>query len=239
MATIPLYQTVYLKVKKLIRDGEYEIGEFLPSEGELETQYEVSRTTIRKVINMLVSEGYLEVRQGRGTRVVDFHSTQNLNGVTSISETLKKKGIVTSVKSIYIDKVEAGKHTAERLNIKEFDLIYRVQRVQLADGVPISIMENYIPCDCVLNLEYKTNEIDSFYGFLESEYGINIDYAKDIISAKSADFAESQMLDVKAGSALLTLRRVTYSNGRPITYDKIIIRADKYRFELEMVGRNK
>ncbi len=239
MKKTPLYQEVYLSLKKMIRDGEYEIGDFLPTELELEQKYDVSRTTIRKVINMLAFEGYIEVKQGRGTRILDFNSTQSLNSLTSISETLRQKGFDVSIKSIYIDKVDVSKRTASRLNVKEFSPVYRVQRVQLADGVPIVIMENYIPCDIAPNLEHKTNEITSLYAFIEDEYGVALDYAQDIISAKTADFAEAQMLDVRVGAALMVLRRITYSGGRAISYDKSVIRADKYQFELEMIGRHR
>lgn len=234
-----LYQDIYKNIKKLIREGEYEVGDFLPPEGALEKQYHVSRTTIRKVVNMLVNDGYVEVKQGRGTKILDFHSTQKLNGVTSISETLRKKGLEVEIKSIYIDTVNATRRTAERLGLNGGDDIFRVQRVLLADRIPVVIMENYISCKLVPNLNVKTNEIKSLYHFLETEYELYIDCAKDIISAKSADFTESQILDTQAGAALLTLRRVTYSGGVPVTYDKSIIRADKYQFELEMSGRDR
>ncbi len=239
MAATPIYHEIYLKLKKLIRDGEYEVGDFLPPEGELEKIFNVSRTTVRRVVDILVKEGYIEVKQGRGTKVIDFNSTQKLNGVTSVSETLRKKGVIVTIKSIYIDIVKATKSTAMRLNVDEGEKLYRIQRVQLADGIPIAIIENYINMKFCKDLELQVGKINSLYEFLESEYGYHIDYAKDIISAKSADFTESQMLDVRIGAALLTLRRVTCDNGIPITYDKLIIRADKYRFELDLYGRNK
>lgn len=239
MAGTPIYQEVYLKIKKLIREGEYEVGDFLPPESEMERMFQVSRTTVRKVMDMLSKEGYIEVKQGRGTRVIDYNSTQHLNGITSISETLKAKGMDVSIKSMYIDTVEATKRTAERLEIKEGDMVYRTQRVILADGTPIVIMENFIDMRICPGLDEKLPQINSLYEFMEAEYGIILEFAKDVISAKTADFIESQMLDCRVGAALLTLRRTTYSNGRPVSYDKSTLRADKYRFELQVTGRHK
>ncbi len=239
MAGTPIYQEVYLKIKKLIREGEYEVGDFLPPEAELERMFHVSRTTVRKVMDMLSKEGYIEVKQGRGTRVVDYNSTQHLNGITSISETLKAKGMDVLTKSMYIDVVNATKRTADRLEIKEGDPVYRTQRVIIADGVPIVMMENFIDVRMCPGIDDKAPQIKSLYEFLEQEYGIHLEYAKDVISAKSADFIEAQMLDCRVGAALLTLRRITYSSGRPISYDKSTLRADKYQFELEVTGRHK
>lgn len=237
MAKIPRYMDVYTDLKKHIRSGEYEVGDFLPTEGELEEKYEVSRTTVRKAVQSLIFEGYVNVQQGRGTQVVDFRSTQEMNCVTSITETLRNRGYDIAVKNVYIDIKQAKKTTASRLEILENSDIYHVQRVILADGVPTAIVENFIPVENARGIDIRAHEIASLYGFLESEYGHHIDSGKDIISAKSADFVESQLLDTKQNAALITIRRVTYVAGRPLSYDKSTIRADKYQLELSLVGR--
>ncbi len=238
MTKIPLYQEVYQKLKNLIRTGEYDVGDFLPNEGELEEQYGVSRTTIRKVVNMLASEGYVEVKQGRGTRVLDFNSSQQLHMITSITQTLRKRGMDVRTNGVYIDVIPAGGKIADKLQLNDEDQIYRVQRVVLADGIPTAIMENYIACDTAPGLDSKVNEIESLYDYLEEAYMVTIEVARDIISAKSAEFSDAQILNVRVGAALLTLRRITYMQNRPITYDKITVRADKYQFEIESNTRS-
>lgn len=233
MSKIPLYQEVYQKMKHLIRTGEYEVGDFLPAESELEEQFEVSRTTIRKVINMLVSEGYVEVKQGRGTRVLDYNSSQQLNMISSITETLRKRGMDVRAQAVYVEVVKVTGKTAEKLQLNDQEEVFRIQRVILADEVPTAIMENYIRCDLTPDLNVEFKEECSLYHFLEERYGLYIDNAKDIISAKSAELSESQILNIRAGAALLTLRRITYMEGKPLTYDRITVRADKYQFEIE------
>lgn len=238
MAKLPRYMSVYASLKNYIRNGEYEVGDFLPTENELSEKFTVSRTTIRKAIQHLVLDGYIKVTQGRGTEVLDFRSTQKLNAVTSITETLRNRGYKVEVKNIYIDIVKAKKTTALKLSISENSEVYRIQRIILADEIPTAIVENFIPLEKVPNIEKRTNEIESLYTFLESEYGHYINSGKDIISAKSADFTESQMLDTKPNAALITIRRTTYINKTPFSYDKSIIRADKYQLEVNLTGRN-
>lgn len=238
MKKIPLYQEVYQKLKNLIRTGEYDVGDFLPNEGELEEQYGVSRTTVRKVVNILASEGYVEVKQGRGTRVLDFNSSQQLHMITSITQTLRKRGMDVRTNGVYIDVIPAGGKIADKLQLNDGDEIYRVQRVILADEIPTAIMENYIVGSRAPGLDTKSEEIVSLYDFLEEAYQLYIDRVKDIISAKSAEFSDAQILNVRAGAALLTLRRITYMQNRPITYDKITVRADKYQFEIESDTKN-
>lgn len=237
MSNNPLYQEVFLQMKKLIRDGEYEIGNFLPTEEKLQQIYNVSRTTIRKAIKLLADEGYVEVRQGRGIKVLDYHYTQNLSYVTSVTETLRNKGYEVMTKSIFIDVIQANQRQAKRLDIEVGKDIYRIQRVQNANNIPITIMENYIDVDLAPNLEQTVSQSFSLYNTLENKYGIHIDSAIDTIAAKTADFMEAQLLDIKVGAALLNIRRIELSGGKPVSYSKTLLRADRYQLEITTSGR--
>ena len=63
----------YMRVQEVIRDrilsGEWEPGEQIPTERELEKEFSLSRMTISKGLANLVSEGFLLRRQGQGTFV--------------------------------------------------------------------------------------------------------------------------------------------------------------------------
>ena len=48
MTNKPIYIIIYDKLKSAIKGGTYPPGSFLPTEQELETLYQVSRTTIRR-----------------------------------------------------------------------------------------------------------------------------------------------------------------------------------------------
>jgi DNA-binding GntR family transcriptional regulator len=65
----PLYTKVKEDLERKILKGIYKVGDFIPSEQELEAYYRVSRTTIRKAITLLIDDGYLSIVRGRGTRV--------------------------------------------------------------------------------------------------------------------------------------------------------------------------
>lgn len=92
MTNKPIYIKIYDKLKSAIKGGTYPPGSFLPTEQELETLYQVSRTTIRRAVKLLSDEGILSVRQGCGTMVMDIRTTQNYNQVTSVTESLRKRG---------------------------------------------------------------------------------------------------------------------------------------------------
>jgi DNA-binding GntR family transcriptional regulator len=235
----PAYAKMYDAIKKEIIDGEYAVGELLPAEPELEKQFNVSRTTVRRAIELLSREGLVHKKQGRGTEVLDYKTSQNLNVVTSISETLRQKGYEVSSKSMHIDTTKANSRLAKQLEVNVKDELIRIQRIQLADGRPVAIMKNYIIPEKVPGIVNYVNKFSSLYEFLEERYNINIDSARDSISAKCADFNDATMLDVPIGSPILYMRRVAFEGGKPVCADRISIVGDKYEVDINMIGRHK
>lgn len=64
--TSRLYDRVAKGVAAAIRNGDFAIGERLPSERELALAYGVSRPTVREAIFALELDGFVEVRKGVG-----------------------------------------------------------------------------------------------------------------------------------------------------------------------------
>ena len=233
----PTYVKVYHQIKTEIQKGTYPIGSFIPKESELERIYQVSRTTIRKAIKMLVEEETLEVRQGRGTKVLNYKAKQNYTHVSSVTETLRKRGYDVKVADMEIDIIEAEGQIAEQLELNYGEKVARVQRVVLADERPVTIMENYIPYANVPGIENFENKFVALYQFIEDQYGLKIEETKDRIYAKQADFLETQVLQTESKEALLVVERVTYYNEHPITIDHVRIIGSEY--EVEITGRGR
>ena len=63
---IPLYYQVKESLLEKIKSNQFKVGDLIPSESELQEEYNVSRITIRRAIQELVQEGHLYTRQGRG-----------------------------------------------------------------------------------------------------------------------------------------------------------------------------
>lgn len=63
----PKYFTLMEQLKSDILSGDIRPGQKLPSENELSSQYSLSRHTVRKALNILAQEGYVEAFHGKGT----------------------------------------------------------------------------------------------------------------------------------------------------------------------------
>lgn len=74
------------RIIKAILDEDFPINSVLPSERELSTRIGVTRPTLREVLQRLSRDGWIEIHQGKPTRVRDFWAEGNLNVLSSISK---------------------------------------------------------------------------------------------------------------------------------------------------------
>ena len=65
-----LSKAVAFDLFKRVRNGEYPVGSWLPSELSLFSKYGVSRNTIREAVRMLRDAGLVTTIKGSGTRVI-------------------------------------------------------------------------------------------------------------------------------------------------------------------------
>ena len=179
------YKRMYEALKRQIVHKEYPVGSLLPPEPELEKEFGVSRTTVRRAIELLVRDGYIIVKRGLGTQVISRKAIQNLNRLTSISDSLEKKGHEVGIASCYTEIVSADKEKARTLAVPEGTPLVCIHRIRTADGVPVSIEENYIIASYVPGIENE-DTILRLYALLKEKYGISFTGSRDIISACGA-----------------------------------------------------
>jgi GntR family negative regulator for fad regulon and positive regulator of fabA len=68
-----------------ILEGHFPIGSNLPAERELASQLGVTRPTLREAMQRLARDGWLEIHQGKPTRVRDFWHEGNLGVLGAIA----------------------------------------------------------------------------------------------------------------------------------------------------------
>ena len=61
--------TIVDRLEVRILDGTFNVGELLPSEEQLATQFAVGRRSVREALKVLEARGLVEIRMGIGTRV--------------------------------------------------------------------------------------------------------------------------------------------------------------------------
>ncbi|GGD61606.1 GntR family transcriptional regulator [Paenibacillus nasutitermitis] len=232
---IPLYHQLKEIFDFKIENGDWNQGQLIPTENELISYYEVSRTTVREAVNALVIEGKLEKKQGKGTLVCKPKMEEILGRLTGFAEEMAIKGLVPSAKVIEVMEVVPTALVREKLlNGQKNGKVLYIKRLRLANDEPIAIERSYWPADIGRlfgNLDLSTI---AFYAVLEQN-GVRLRYADENISARSADKGDAAILEVDEKSALMRMERVTYSiQGLPLEYTMTDYRSDRYMYKVRL-----
>src|SRR5690606_2013781 len=101
------YTVIYRDVVRKIEGGDYPADTFLPSENELVLQYDTSRETVRKALNLLSQNGYIQKIRGKGSMVLEIKRFDfPISGLVSFRELSKTLGqsSLTYVKKLNVIK---------------------------------------------------------------------------------------------------------------------------------------
>lgn len=230
-SALPLYFQLKEKLKERIARGEYLPGEQVPSENELASKYDVSRNTAKQAIAALVADGVLYRRQGLGTFVAKKKTLSGLTEKLSFSTSYASENGVLTTKVLDASEIEANGHYARKFSIEEGEIIYKINRLRMMDGTPVAIQTSYIPrkyCDKLLEYDFSEK---SLFGVLESEYGVVLNYAEEILDCIKANEEEATLLKVDKGAPLFYLNRKTYDlQDRVIEYVRSFMPGYRVRF---------
>ncbi|HIR10942.1 MAG TPA: FadR family transcriptional regulator [Candidatus Fimenecus excrementavium] len=108
---------------QILEEKRYQYGEKLPNENELSETLGISRTTLREAIRILISEGLLVVKRGRGTFVADQFD-QYTDSSMDVQELFKMK---VTLRDLYetrlIFEPQAAALACKRATDKEIEQI--------------------------------------------------------------------------------------------------------------------
>lgn len=230
----PLYYQIATILKAKIEEGEFETGGFFPTEKDIKEEYKVSRITARQAVKELESNGYVESARGIGTKVTYKKINENLKGIVSFTDEMKRNGkkMVTSL--CKITKVKAGKDVAKNLQIPESSGCYRLRRVRNTDGLAMVYSDTYLK---KLH-EYPTDSkyyMDSLYRFLKEEYGTIIMDGDDTLEAVSATPTIARLLGIDKDSPVFKRIRISHDqNGDVVEYSTSYYPGDRYKYSVKL-----
>jgi GntR family transcriptional regulator len=235
---LPLYAQVENVIMDRISDGSLPAGSRLPPEDSLVQEYAVSRTTIRAAVQSLVQRGLVEIRRGKGTFVTHPKIKQELTELTGFVEDMQALGRSPTAKVLDKQIVAANQSVAGHLALPQGAPVVRIQRVRLADGVPLSFDETYLPKELGEKVMADNLATEPIFSLLEQKYNTPLVEAEYQLEAVCADATVAAGLHIGVGSAIFLIERTSYSIGhRPVDYEKLHYRGDHIRFVTRLARR--
>lgn len=207
--SIPQYKILYETLRKHITGELYRAGDILPSESELRRTYALTQPTVRQALALLVNEGYIKKRQGKGSIVQQLPKGLGLLSIegmlsNSNNNLLRWKTQIISGPQIEpwpkemmftptTDEIESGAIKIERKRIIEDTVVFYET---------LYIPNINMPRFCSRKLENR-----SLYDILRKNYQIAVTKGEQKIWSVAADKKMGELLQVKAGSPILRLER--------------------------------
>ncbi|MGG3467120.1 trehalose operon repressor [Neobacillus pocheonensis] len=225
------YLTIYNTIVEEIKSGVIPPQTLLPSEHELSEQFNTSRETIRKALNLLSQNGYIQKVRGKGSIVIDISKFDfPVSGLVSFKELAQKMGRkpITIVNEFSLIKPES--YIRQQLHLSSKDLVWKVVRTREMGGEKIILDKDYLSKKYVPSL---TEEIcaDSIYQYLEDDLNLNISFARKEIVVEEPTSEDLDLLDFEGFHNIVVIKNYVYLDDASLfQYTESRHRPDKFRF---------
>lgn len=241
LGRVPRYQQLADDLRAGILRGAYGFGARLPSEPELCQTYGVSRGTVVRAFDLLVSEGLAHRRQGAGTFVAHASLRRTPGPLASFTETTAAQGLRATQQILEIGPAERDLCAS----VGCFEPATRLVRLRFVEGdrtalhrtvLPDAVLARFLPED-VEALSCRGISDFSLYAAI-ARAGCTMVRATETLSARLASPDEALALEREAPLAVMMVARRSFDrDGRLIEATEAIYRGDGYASEAQLVRR--
>lgn len=225
------FQEIYQELSTQIQEGKLRANTQLPSEHDLADQYDTSRETVRKALNLLSQNGFIQKIRGKGSIVLETNKfsfpVSGLVSFQELSETMGKSS-VTTVHDFRL--IEPDQFLQQQLQTDSNELIWKVLRSRQIDGETIILDKDYFLKKYVSKLTKEIAE-KSIYDYLENELGLKISFAKKEIVVVDCTEEDKRLLDLGGFEHIVVVKNYVYLEDASLfQYTESRHRLDKFRF---------
>lgn len=198
-------------LKEKIQQGIFRVGDYLPSENELSAEFSITRTTVRKALDNLLREGFIEKQHGKGSRVTERRHSLGLLNVKGFTE-----AVVSKVNTIFLQKPSLGEWSpAITFPVGKEELkseCLHFERLRCVGDDPVMLENNWF----VNHLDHfiETDFVDdSFFKTLSQKYLIEITGSEQELRAEYAGEVTALHLHLEPGSPILHISIKFYTSN--------------------------
>ncbi|EPY2307890.1 trehalose operon repressor [Clostridium sporogenes] len=225
------YLTIYNEISNKIENNKIQSGEKLSSENEMMKEYNVSRDTIRKALNLLESNGYIQKVKGKGSFVIDINKFDfPVSGLTSFKELSTKMGVESNTLVKELKLMKPDNFLMKQLNLSKNDDVWKVIRVREINNKKIILDKDFFNKKYVPLLTKDICE-NSIYEYLENELGLKISFAKKEITVQQATEEDKSYLDFENYNMIVVVKNYIYLDDMSLfQYTESRHRPDRFKF---------
>jgi GntR family transcriptional regulator, transcriptional regulator of bglA len=228
------FQKIFDLIEIDIRDGVYNDTRKLLSEDEYVTRYAVSRDTIRRAIDLLITRGYCYPVQGKGVflRRHKIAGAANLEYIRGLTVDLYPRKVTSKV--LVFTQVKAEGYVAAIMNCPLDTPLTHYERIRYADNEPVCFESIYfISAKVPLSSDVLNGSV---YEHLRSILKVNLLMIDHTITAIKLDEKEAEYLGLNVGDPGLCFENLGMDRkGEIIQYGRTVNHYQRIR-NLKMVS---
>jgi GntR family transcriptional regulator, transcriptional regulator of bglA len=227
------YQQIATEIEQYIEQNALQQGDKLPVLETLMAQFDVSKSTITKSLDLLERKGV--VFQVRGSGIfVRRHKREGY--ISLLSNQGFKKDLedfqVTS-KLIELDVRKPTQEAADSLNIGLNDDVYYVKRVRYINGQTLCFEESYYNKAIIT---YLNREIvsESIFHYIREGLGLKVGFSDMFLQVGKLNEEEAMYLGLKVDSPKLNVETIFHlTNGQPFDFSKVTYNYEQSQFFIQ------
>ena len=228
-----LYRVVSQTLHERIANGLYQPGSRIPGVEELAKEFGVSTITVRRAIRDLSLEGLVVGRRGLGLFVATKRRVVRMltpDRVEPIDTEIRRAGLEPTIQELNFGLIDRAKETSLQHLDRLGAVVFRVERVLLADGEPVGMDTLWLPRR--LGEMIKPELKGRFVMPMLERFGQQVDHIDYRFEAATATGSQAALLKVTTGFPLLVIHFTPISSGGlPILAGRTTTRADRFTYE--------
>lgn len=234
------YESISNVMRKRIQTEYYPSDQPIPVEHSLAKEFECSRVTMKKALDILVMEGLLYRKRGHGTFIIQSTIGDSTVNVISeenlgLSNTIKDQEVTSKVITFAIQF--PSKEVASQLRIDMETPVYHIIRLRIVANEPYVIEETYMPANLIPGINDQVLH-SSIYNHVKQKLELKMGGAHRKIRACKSEELDHKYLDCKQDDPILEVEQIGFLiTGIPFEYSFSRHRYDKFIFTSVMVNR--
>lgn len=229
-------EAVYLQIQRQL-EAEirklHQPNDLLPPETVLAERFGVNRHTLRRAVDGLVQQGWVERRHGLGSFVLHKPVEYDIRARTRFTENLEALGCKTESSVLRKLSLPAQGGVARKLQLEEGEPVFWIETLRQVDGVPFCVISHYLPESLVPGLleDYTGG---SLHDYLEQKHGWRLRRAESVISASLPQGDDASLLAMPSSAPVLRVKSVNMRerDGIPVEYALTRNRADRMQLRI-------
>jgi DNA-binding GntR family transcriptional regulator len=226
---VPLYHQLAEQLSEAIATGSLEPGDPFENELALAERLHLSRPTVRRAIQELVSQGLLLRRRGLGTTVAN-RKVHRRAELTSLYDDLVRDG-GRPVTVVLSHEVVADETAAAAMDLPPDAPLLALVRLRKSGDLPLAILRNWLP-PAYTDISREQLQDQGLYAVLRDR-GVRPVVAHQSISARAPRPEERRHLQLKGSEPVLTMTRSAFdAAGNAVEYGDHSYRAQDYSIDV-------